>query len=121
MSGWITWITGDNNVDLASAQRVIQVPPFVCATWAFQRYIISHLTPHLPPPTPPSTSHPPTSHLPPPITHTLQELVAERDELRSGSGAEKLLLEEQRRRIQALEETGLLFQFTQKQNRKTLT
>jgi hypothetical protein len=39
----------------------------------------------------------------------LQELVAERDELRSGSGAEKLLLEEQRRRIQALEETGLLF------------
>ena len=103
MSGWITWITGDNNVDLASAQRVIQVPPFVCATWAFQGYIIAHLTPHLPPPTPP------TSHLPPPITHTLQELVAERDELRSGSGAEKLLLEEQRRRIQALEETGLLF------------
>lgn len=57
MSGWITWITGDNNVDLASAQRVIQ------------------------------------------------ELVAERDELRSGAGAEKLVLEEQRRRIQALEET----------------
>ncbi len=67
MSGWITWITGDSNVDLASAQRVIQVQS--CTSYAASN----------------------TSHTVP------QELVAERDELRAAAGSSAQLEQQQRK------------------------